>query len=232
MFHTLYRIVNITNNRLYIGVHSTNNLDDGYLGSGYILRLAIEKYGKENFKKDILCILPSRKMAYEFERTIVNKEFIERNNTYNLVCGGDGSPPGEDAWSYGMKHSEETKKRLSKLKLGVKRPNMMGENHPLFGIGHTEETKKKMSENMKGSNHHMFGKKRPEHAQKILGTKRPDQSERIKGKNNPNAKKVLHIKSGQVFPTIKAACENFSTVKVSDHCRGFVKNPEFKYYST
>lgn len=57
---------------IYIGVHRTKNLDDGYMGSGKILMLAFEKHGKENFKKTILETFDSAEamLAREKERWI------------------------------------------------------------------------------------------------------------------------------------------------------------------
>lgn len=54
IYHILYRTTNIINNKEYTGVHSTNNLEDGYLGSGRKFKAALKKYGKDNFKRTIL----------------------------------------------------------------------------------------------------------------------------------------------------------------------------------
>ena len=88
MKHIVYKITNIENGYFYIGVHSTYNIDDGYLGSGKLIKRAVKKYGKDSFKKDILYVFESKDDAYQKEKDIVNKEFIRKNNVYNLALGG------------------------------------------------------------------------------------------------------------------------------------------------
>jgi len=79
------------NNKIYIGLHSTNNLDDSYIGSGKVLKQAILKYGKDKFIREVLYVFSTRKEARDMEASIVTTEFIERKDTYNLIEGGGGA---------------------------------------------------------------------------------------------------------------------------------------------
>lgn len=83
----LYRITNTINNKIYIGIHTTDNLDDNYMGSGHLIMAAIKKYGKEYFTKEILQYYDTIEELLEAERRVVNPEFVSRDDTYNLVIG-------------------------------------------------------------------------------------------------------------------------------------------------
>ncbi|AFQ97192.1 putative Seg-like homing endonuclease, GIY-YIG family [Aeromonas phage Aes508] len=109
--HYLYKTTNLLNDKIYIGVHTTNNIDDGYMGSGKLLHLSISKYGIDNFKKEILEFFETREECLAREREIVNSEFIARHDTYNLKIGGEGGF-FRNYW-LGKKHNEETKLKIS-----------------------------------------------------------------------------------------------------------------------
>lgn len=88
MFYYLYQITNNINGKIYIGIHKTKNLDDGYMGSGSYLSNAYKTYGKENFSKTILSFFDSDEELLLAESDIVNENFLDREDVYNLVRGG------------------------------------------------------------------------------------------------------------------------------------------------
>lgn len=88
-YHYLYKITNKINQRYYYGIHSTKNLNsDHYMGSGKVLKKAICKYGVENFKKDIIKFVNSRKELIQLEKEIVNEKMLKDPLCYNMVLGG------------------------------------------------------------------------------------------------------------------------------------------------
>jgi hypothetical protein len=91
MQHTVYKITNTLNGMVYVGKHSTDNFDDGYMGSSLILNEAIQKDGLRNFKKEIVFSSDYEEEALAFEAGIVNQAFVDNPRTYNNRVGGTGS---------------------------------------------------------------------------------------------------------------------------------------------
>lgn len=88
-YHYFYKITNLINGKYYYGIHSTNNLDDGYMGSGNLLHKAYKKYGKENFNKEILRFFDNREELANYEELFVNENLITDFNCYNISIGGE-----------------------------------------------------------------------------------------------------------------------------------------------
>ncbi len=115
MIHSLYRTMNLVNNKTYIGVHQEQKwpvLDD-YLGSGKLIQRAIKKYGIDNFKREILCIADDREYILLLESLMVTEEFIIEDSNYNLAIGGAGSPGGEQSQEALLAHLIAEEKRMN-----------------------------------------------------------------------------------------------------------------------
>jgi len=93
--YTVYKTINTINGKHYIGVHKTDNPNDGYLGSGRALEEAVRKYGKDSFKKEILFITASKADAYSKEAELTVD--FNTNKNYNMRLGGVGGFTKENA---------------------------------------------------------------------------------------------------------------------------------------
>lgn len=88
-YHYLYKTTNLINKKYYYGIHSTNNMDDGYLGSGSYLRNSIYKYGKDNFKREIIKMFDNREDLANAEKDLLTKDIIQDKYCMNLMYGGE-----------------------------------------------------------------------------------------------------------------------------------------------
>ena len=113
MYYTIYKITNVINNKIYIGKHQTEIINDSYYGSGRSILAAIKKYGKENFKKEILFVFDNECQMNEKELEIITEEFVSRRDTYNLGIGGEGGPHFK-----GKKFSAESIEKMLKSRQG------------------------------------------------------------------------------------------------------------------
>jgi len=163
------------NGHFYYGVHRLVDKRDDYLGSGKVLLNAISKYGKENFKREIVSTHNTATEAYAVEASIVNNELVKNQECYNIKEGGFGGCLG---------HTEQTKQKIKDAL--VKRGGHKGKNNPCYGRHLSEEQKKKLSASRKGIKFSdeqrknvsagLMGKKKPpfsdEHRRKIGESKR------------------------------------------------------------
>ena len=88
-YNIVYQITNKLDNNIYIGCHQTDNIDDGYMGSGTYLKRAMKKYGEKNFERIILENFDTPEEMFKKEKYLVNDNFIKRKDTYNLTEGGE-----------------------------------------------------------------------------------------------------------------------------------------------
>lgn len=156
MYHYVYQIISFYNTskiKHYIGVRSSRNKpeDDKYMGSGRLIRQAINKHGIDKFKKIIIGVFETREEANAFENLTIAKmlnffgSWSELNKvSYNLRLNNyNGVEAGNNIWS------DETIAKVS------------GKNHHAYGKKFKEETRIKMSNAQKGV------KKTPEHIENV-----------------------------------------------------------------
>lgn len=147
-YHFLYKIINIITQKYYIGMHSTNNLDDGYMGSGTRLRYSINKYGKENHTMEILEFFSTREELCKREEEMITITEVTEKNCMNMKIGGQYS-----SGMLGKKHSIETREKMSIKGKG----RIFSDAHKLAlkesrkKQTFTDETLKKKSDSMKGN---------------------------------------------------------------------------------
>ena len=142
----IYKITNMVNGKVYIGQakdieHRWVEHKSNCKTKNYVLYRAMRKYGFENFSFEILM---------ECEEELLNLMEIyyikkynsyinwENSNGYNETVGGDKGVKG-------LRHTKESKKKMSE--------NKKGEKNSFYGKHHTEETKHQISERAKGRHH-------------------------------------------------------------------------------
>lgn len=215
-YHYVYATTNLKNGKKYVGDHSTDNLNDGYLGSGVTLQLAIKKYKEKQFKKEILEFFNNKQEAFDAQEKWINEYDTLVPNGYNLSpkgghqCKNSVSEETKRKISIttskklkGRKFSKEHKRNLSeaalKRKLSQDTKNKISKT--LTGKKHTEESKQKMKEVRGGKSYEeIYGKKRAKQIklkQREINLKEKNpmygKEPWNKGKTSPNKGKKFYI---------------------------------------
>jgi hypothetical protein len=147
-------------------MHSTPNLDDGYLGSGKILRYSRKKHGDENHRKEIVEFLPTREALKLREKEIVNEALLADPLNINLRYGGEGGGGFTSAahkqnfqkaaavanldWGSRPEAPLIAAKRIETLKRQGNWNPFGGKHDSFLNRNHTPETREKISSSMQG----------------------------------------------------------------------------------
>jgi len=139
----IYKTTNLINNKIYIGQHQRDEFDKKYYGTGKLIQRELKKYGKENFKVEIIEWLDSVDKLNEAEIKFI-AAFDSKNPSigYNISCGG------QMGWMKGVHLSEETKEKIRNANAGHKFKK--GEPSAFKGKYHSKESLLKMSLAKKG----------------------------------------------------------------------------------
>ena len=170
-YYTIYKITKKINGKIYIGCHKTNDLEDGYMGSGKYLKRSINKHGLEHFEKEIIKVFDTPEEMFQMKAVLVNEKFVKSIETYNLKEGGSGgfdhitksSYHGSEAHiinskkagvASGVANSTNEVLKAKRALIGsrniklakVKSQKLHPKGNGTFrGKTHTDETKRKMS---------------------------------------------------------------------------------------
>ena len=140
MIFYFYKITNKINRKYYFGVHSTEDINDGYMGSGTVLAKAYKKYGIQNFEKQILKYFQNKQQMYQFEQQVVTLQQVNNKMCYNVVIGGKNA--------YTAKHLSQLAKQVStsdqQVKLKRKKAVIQ-----YWSTGDIQAKKKKISDGVK-----------------------------------------------------------------------------------
>lgn len=196
--YKVYQITNIINGTKYIGFTSKdiNVRFDQHCNRKNCIKMkyAIDKYGKDNFKIEVIANFIDRNDALLFENTAIKIFNTLHPNGYNLSEGG-----------LAPKMSEETKRKMSKSQMGLQKGKIitleqrlkMSKTRIERGIKLSPESILKMIETKKRNNKGMpegFGKKI---------------SERQMGRDNPSAKPIKCLNDSLCFDTITQAAKHY-----------------------
>lgn len=166
--------------KFYYGQHTTEKIDDGYKGSGKILRDYYKKH-KNDYIREIIAYYNTKEELNDAEKEIINLH-INDDDCINIALGGKGG----NICNY-HKVSEETRKKLSDIKKG----------HIV-----SEETKNKISKANKGNVYRGYGWHQSEETKKKIGELakqrvHPPRTEETKNKLSNTFKNYVHIHNGE-----------------------------------
>ena len=214
----IYKTTNLVNGKFYIGKDAKNS--KSYFGSGKVLKQAIKKYGRENFKKETLEVCTDLKNLEEREIYWIDK-YNALEVGYNLTEGGTGGDTwsnnkqevhwnkDRDVWNKGMtgKYPYEPWNKGITGYMGTNKSSYKpGKEHIMYGTTQSSETIRKRMETMKSRGSYEIASKK-------------------------RMKKVINEDDGKIFDSMISAAEHYNLTKdqVGCSCRNKTKKYSFKF---
>lgn len=219
MDYYIYLTTNLINGKKYIGQHK-GKINDSYVGSGTLIKKAIEKYGIENFSKEILYICKDRQEADEKEKFyIAYYDAVNDPDFYNLQEGGTQGDGWRACHRWMQNHPEEAKQVY---KENSERLKQWAKDHPEeykekvikpfvegakeYWKNHPEEQKALMQKvNQKKEE---WQKNHPEEHKKQVDAWR-------KAGSDTNSQKVCCLTTGEIFPSQCEAARHYGIVQAN-----------------
>ena len=207
MYGFIYVTTNLINGKKYIGKRKcvSDELDSRYLGSGKLLLQAIEKYGSENFSREIICeCFDWHDMSCKEQYYIEKYDAVNSHNFYNLTPGGQGgSVIGSVAITNGTDLKFVLEDELEQFLCDGWRKGRPAQNPETIakraksnrGKKRTLETREKISKSA-------IGRIPSREAREKMSKARL-------GKLSWNASKVMCVETGEVFDSLRKAATKY-----------------------
>lgn len=201
----IYMHENRVNGKKYIGATSQKPTNRWANGKGYqrcpVFYAAIQEYGWDNFKHEILFTGLTEEEAEALEVELIKKhQTQDPEKGYNMASGGEVNK--------GFHRTSEFKQKVSEARVGV----YAGENHSMYGVPRSEETKEKIRAAQ-------AGKPKPAEVRKNMSqsakqrwrpgntAERTHLREMNKGGNSPKARPVMCVETGMEYDAARSAAE-------------------------
>lgn len=218
----IYKTTNLVNYRVYIG-KSEKSYNPDYYGSGLLLKRAINKYGKENFKNELVEECDDIEELNSKEKYWIN---FYSKNSYNLAEGGDGG------WTTKHFNEDQKKRYREKLSKAQKGRTVSEETRKIISdknSGKFYGDKDKISKTIKKLwlnpnsiyNNEEYRKKLSESGKKRKWSEETKEKIRLSklGSKNPSAQKV--IVDDKIYDTITVCANEYgiSNTAVRKRCK-------------
>lgn len=222
-YNIIYKTTNQLNGKFYVGKHSTDNLEDGYLGSGVLLSRAIKKHGEHNFIREVLFVFDNLLEMELKEKELVNEDLVNSKLTYNVALGGQGGNLGNQV---NKKISKNTSKALTGKSKTEEHKQALSRAAIEKGSRPSEATRKKISNTVSNTWSSMTAEERKQkcgrsgeengfygktHSEDTLSKIRETIGDSRKGELNPRATPITI--NGVTYSTRKKCMETLGMNK-------------------